>query len=192
MSVNLYKSLLIPALIVAAAAASTSCRDDVDWCASSALSPEGWDATRSVDFVLDPAAYAPPAANRFEEMTDKAIGDTIRRIPGSYEATLSIRYMHYCNAETLRLVVERISLDLPVATDTLALPLFTPDGEPTGSGRLGIYESRIRLRPRLVVSNGTILSVHPIEYADTLRGITDVTLLLTDRRPVRFVTPTTP
>lgn len=155
-----------------------ACRDDVAWSKTVPLDSDGWLPEYVVEFQLDPAAYAPDPENRFAQMTARAIGDTVPRILGDYDAVLSVRYLKDANAGTLRLVVEQESLDSPTRTDTIAIRMFDADGEPAGSGHLGIFESRAHIPGPFKVSDGTTLSVRPIVYADTVRGITDVTLLL--------------
>lgn len=160
-----------------------ACRRDIVWSESRSIPSNGWTSSMPLDFILDPAAYEPPAANRFAEYTARAIGDTTERIIGSYHASLSLRYLKNCNAEVLDLVAEKSGLNEPITTDTLRFQLFDAEGYPVGKGRLGIYETTISLPGIFKVKEGTKLSVGPIEYSDTITGVTDITLFLTPARP---------
>lgn len=154
------------------------CRSDVSWSRSVPVSPKGWNQAEVVEFNLDPAAYEPKPENRFAEMTARAVGDTLERWLGTYRAIISVRYLDNCNVSDLRLIAEKAGLDEPIATDTLRIPLFDSGGRPLGKGSLGISEAGISIYP-FKVGNGTTLSLRPVEYADTLTGITDITLSLT-------------
>ncbi|MDE5842945.1 MAG: gliding motility lipoprotein GldH [Muribaculaceae bacterium] len=155
-----------------------ACRRDILWSESKSIPAAGWTFAQPLDFVLDPAAYEPPLPNKFAEYTARAIGDTTERIIGSYHAALSLRYRHNCNAEAVALIAEKYGLNEPTVCDTLCFRLFNTDGAPTGKGRLGIFETTIQLPGIFRVKEGTILSIRPIEYADTISGITDITLFL--------------
>lgn len=157
---------------------SVSCRDDVAWNASIKLDPEGWNFLEPATFIIDRAAYTPDPSNRFEEMTARATGDTIAKIRGNYDALISLRYSTKCNAREIQLAVEQCSLDSPLHTDTLTFSLFSPAGQPLGTGRFGIYEVSEYLPERLMVSEGSSISVTPIQYSEELTGFTDITLLL--------------
>ncbi|MDE6811447.1 MAG: gliding motility lipoprotein GldH [Muribaculaceae bacterium] len=155
-----------------------ACRKDILWSESRLLPAEGWTSQHPVDFILDPAAYEPPLANKFAEFTARAIGDTTERIIGNYHATLALRYRYNCNAGAITIIAEKYGLNEPVSTDTLKLRLFNDDGTPAGKGRLGIFESSVTLPGVFAVKEGTVLSIRPLEYADTISGLTDITLFL--------------
>ncbi len=156
------------------------CRDDIKWCESRKIPAEGWLSGEIIEFNLDPAAYQPNPENRFAEMTARAMGDTLPRCLGTYQAVLAFRYVDKCNVSRLDLILEKAGLDEPISTDTLRIPLFLPDGTPIGKGRFGIFETSIVV-PDFKVSNGTLLSLRPATEADTIRGLSDVTLLLTQK-----------
>lgn len=155
-----------------------ACRKDIAWSDSRILPADGWTSSQSIEFNLDPAAYEKPVANRFAEYTARAIGDTTDRIIGDYHATLALRYRQNCNAAQIRIITEKTGLNEPTVTDTLCFDLFDTNGAPIGTGRLGIYEISIPLPGIFHIKEGTILTLQPIEYADTIRGLSDITLYL--------------
>ncbi|MDE6271894.1 MAG: gliding motility lipoprotein GldH [Muribaculaceae bacterium] len=156
---------------------ATGCRDDIKWSESRKISSEGWTPDQVIEFNLDPAAYQPKPENRFAELTARAMGDTLPRCLGNYQAVLAVRYLDKCNVARLDLIIEKAGLDESIVTDTLRIPLYYDDGNPVGKGRLGIFEASVVL-PGFRVSNGTILSLRPATDTDTIRGISDITLLL--------------
>lgn len=155
-----------------------ACRKDILWSESKRLPADGWTTEHSIDFNLDPAAYEPPPANRFAEFTARSIGDTTARIIGTYHAFLSLRYRSDCNAAKIGLIVEKFGLSEPTSTDTITLTLFDASGSPTGKGRLGIYETGTPIAGEFHVKEGTILSVRPISYCDTIFGLSSLSLFL--------------
>lgn len=153
------------------------CNNNVRWSKSYHIPSDGWLPDDFIIFNLDPVAYLPKPDNRFAEMTAKAAGDTAERYLGRYKAVIAIRYLDNCNVTHLSLATEKAGLDEPIVTDTITFPLFNNEGQPLGKGNLRILETSLEFSP-FVVGNGTTLSLHPIASADTVKGITDVTLLL--------------
>lgn len=156
---------------------ATGCRDDIKWSESRKISSAGWFPEQAIEFNLDPAAYQPKPDNRFAEMTAIAMGDTLPRCLGTYNAILAIRYLDECNISRLDLIYEKEGLEEPIYSDTLRIPLYYPDGSTVGKGRFGIFETNVSL-PGFTVGKGTILSLRPATDSDTIRGISDITLLL--------------
>lgn len=156
----------------------TGCAHDVKWNASRDINPDGWSDLDPVCFDIDPGAYTQPSENRFALLTARATGDTVKRLNGKFKATLSLRYSSRCNVSSIRLAAEISSLDGEIHTDTLNLRLFEPDGSPSGSGRLGLYEVSAPLPGILSVTDGTVICVSPISYSAKPKGLTSLTLLL--------------
>lgn len=115
----------------------TACRNDLQWTGTVNIPSGGWTDEMPVVFELDPQAYLAPESNRFAEMTSRAIGDTLPRLYGHYNARLSLRYSDNCNASSLRIATELASLDRDITTDTIAVTLFNPDGSPVSPGKIG-------------------------------------------------------
>lgn len=159
----------------------TACRHDIKWIQTEEVDQNGWLPTQPVEFDLDPPAYLPKPENRFAEITARAIGDTLPRYMGTYKATLAIRYNNRCNVSRIDIIAEKVGLDEPITTDTIRIPLFDNDGNPEGTGHLGIYEKSIDLYP-FKVADGTMLSLRPADYSESVKGITDVTLILSDKK----------
>lgn len=153
------------------------CRNDIAWCETQKISPDGWLPSDIVEFNLDPAAYEPKPENRFAEITARAVGDTLPRWLGTYRATLAVRFLDYCNVSTLDLVAEKAGLDEPIVADTISIPLYNNDGNAVGNGRFGISEAKYEIR-NFTIADGTTFSLRPIDYSDTIVGISDITLLL--------------
>ncbi len=174
-SIRHHISFLAACLLVMAI--TGSCRNDIVWSSSEKVPSDGWLPDEFVQFDLDPSAYDPKPANRFAELTARAVGDTAERHLGVYHATLAIRYLEDCNVSELRLAVEKAGLDEPLRNDTIRIPLFRNDGKPAGKGRFGIYETSLKLYP-FTISNGTTVSFSPVAAKDTVRGITDIILLI--------------
>lgn len=164
-------AFLLPALIFA------SCRDDVAWTETHAIDEDGWLPDCPAVFELDPVAYE-PEVNRFTEMTNKALGDTIARLRGRYHADLSLRFRDDCNSREVTIVVEHASLDAEISCDTITYRLIGTDGNPLGSGRFGLHEVTQTLPAPLIVGEGTRLSVAPIGYSSPPEGILSATLLV--------------
>lgn len=155
-----------------------SCRDDVAWSSSHRLPSGGWDDASPVEFVIDPVAYVPEPENPYKEMTARAVGDTTRRYLGKYKALISLRYLPECNIDTISLVVSREALDAPLTADTLSVPLFDSAGQPVGKGHLGIFEASVAIPSPVVVSEGSLITISPIKYTDSIAGLTDVSIFL--------------
>ena len=153
------------------------CRNDIAWCETQDVSPDGWLPSDIVEFNLDPAAYEPKPDNRFAEMTARAVGDTLPRCLGTYRATLAVRFLDYCNVSSLDLVAEKAGLEEPLVVDTISIPLFDNDGIAVGNGRFGISEAKYEIGD-FTIADGTTFSLRPINYSDTIVGISDITLLL--------------
>lgn len=156
----------------------TACRNDLQWTGTVNIPSGGWTDEMPVVFELDPQAYLAPESNRFAEMTSRAIGDTLPRLYGHYNARLSLRYSDNCNASSLRIATELASLDRYITTDTIAVTLFNPDGSPVSPGRYGINETSILLPPSFCVTRGTTLTVTPISYSTPIEGLLSVSLIL--------------
>lgn len=163
---------MLPALLFA------GCRKSVEWSHTVAVPADGWDNECPVIFSIDPQAYLPKNADRFKEMTDRAMGDTLPRLHGRYRAILSLRYLDDCNAASLRLVVESASLERDIHTDTITVPLFSADGRPLGKGRFGLNEVSVTFPEPYEVTSGSILTVTPVEYSTPVTGLQYVTLIL--------------
>lgn len=181
---NVMTAVCAVILIIAA-----GCRNDIIWSQSSEVPSEGWMPSDMVEFNLDPSAYDPKPSNRFAEITARAIGDTAVRNLGIFRASLAIRYLEDCNASEISLIAEKAGLDESISTDTLRIPLFDSSGRPVGKGRFGIYETSVDIFP-FKVAEGTVISFRPMEFKDTIRGITDLTLLL-HKNPTNNSRPST-
>lgn len=166
---------MLPALLFV----MPSCDNRVAWTDTVTLDPEGWSPRHPAVFDIDPQAYDSDwNSDRFAEMTSRAVGDTVARLHGYFDATLSLRYSDDCNAGAISLVAERASLDSEISTDTLTFTLFDRCGNPSGRGRFGINEVSIRLPYRLKVSEGTVFSVYPLDYDSLPAGFLSATLIL--------------
>lgn len=155
------------------------CRENIVWSEARLLPDKQWPASLTIDFNIDPEAYSPPPANRFEEMTSRTSGDTLPRLRGQFKAIVSLRYGRDCNARSVKIVAECNSLDLPTRSDTLYFRLFDDNDNPLGAGHFGLFEQFADLPGIFPVSDGTILSLHPIEYdGPPLEGISSATLIL--------------
>lgn len=176
-------SIALAACIISILCAA--CNDDVAMTETHRLDSNGWSASETIDFNLDPEAYKKPESNRFAKITAAATGDTIKRLHGDYEARLALRYRDDCNAASVQIVVEHISLDNDednhASPDTITFPLFTETGKASGSGRFGIYESSVALPKPIHIYEGSVISVHPVEYNTLPVGLTDITLTLLNK-----------
>lgn len=157
---------------------AAACRKDVIWSETINLNPEGWDPQSPAIFEIDKAPYYLHHKNNIKESTARAIGDTLQSMQGIFKASLSLRYTDKCTTSDLRLVIEHASLDNPVSTDTITLTLFNPDGTPAGSGHYGIYEVIHPVSDHLIVDQGCIISVVPLNYNVNPAGIESATLIL--------------
>lgn len=164
--------MMLPALLFA------GCRRAVEWTHTISVPTDGWDNSSPVIFQLDPQAYLPKNADRFEEMTAHAVGDTLPRLHGLYRAHLSLRYLDDCNASSLRLLAESASLEREVRTDTIIIPLFDADGTPHGSGRFGLNEVSVVLPSPYEVNAGATLTITPADYTTPVSGVQSVTFIL--------------
>ncbi|MDE5902315.1 MAG: gliding motility lipoprotein GldH [Muribaculaceae bacterium] len=165
---------MLPALLF------TACRDDMKWTGTVQLPSDGWTDGMPVVFDLDPQAYLAPESNRFAEMTSRAIGDTLPRLSGHYNARLSLRYADGCNARDIRIATELASLDRDITTDTISVTLFNSDGTPVSPGRYGINEVAVPLPAGLTVTQGTTLTLTPISYSSPIEGMLSVSLILSE------------
>ena len=170
-------SVLLP-LAMAAAAILGGCREDLVWTHTAPLPTDAWTPERPVVFELDPEAYVPKSTNRFAEYTSKQLGDTVVRLRGTFEALLCLRYTRHANAAEVSVEAERVSLDAPFVTDTVTFRLFDAQGQPTGHGRLGIYEVTVPLPSPLRVTEGTTVNITPLPYTTPPSGLSSLSMLL--------------
>lgn len=154
------------------------CRNDVAWSDSKPIPSDGWGADQTLEFMVDPTAYLPPPENKYAEMTKEAMGDTVKRYLGTYNARLALRYLPDCNTDTLKLIVSQESLTSYQRTDTISVLLFDSTGRPTGSGHLGILEKELPLPSQVKISEGSFITVTPLPYSEKITGLKDITLIL--------------
>ncbi|MDE7463339.1 MAG: gliding motility lipoprotein GldH [Muribaculaceae bacterium] len=156
----------------------SSCREDIAWSGVRKIDSDGWKSGDYVDFNLDPSAYDYPYADKYEEMTAKAIGDTAVRLQGNFRAVVGLRYNIDCGAAEVKIVMERSSLRSETSTDTLTFPLFSPNGEPLGKGRYGVYETSVEVPHPLLVDEGSVVSFTPVAYSSEIKGCMALSLIL--------------
>lgn len=169
------KYVLIPAFVMLAC--FSSCKHDVAWTHTESIPEDGWTSEHPVVFQLDPKAYE-PEENRFVKMTSQAVGDTLPRLKGEFRAMLSLRYKDDCNASSLRIVIENASLPTGIHTDTISVTLFDKEGNPTGRGRFGLNEVVHPLPIPFTVTEGTTLTLSPLDYHTPVTGLLSTTLTL--------------
>lgn len=172
-----FKNLCQAILTSAVALCMTDCDKNIAWTETVSLPVKGWTQSQPIVFNLDPEAYK-PEVNKYEYMTSKAIGDTIPRLKGIFQAHLSLRYKDDCNASDMKIVVERAALDTEITRDTIAIRFFDNDGAAEGHGRFGLNETSIPLNSPLIVSDGTTITVLPIDYKTPVTGLLSLTLTL--------------
>lgn len=161
---------------------SAACRRDVAFSQSNPVDSHAWLPSQELSFDLDPGAFVPEPSNRFALLTAKAMGDTVHHLRGTYRAVLAIRYDRRCNLRAIPLKIWQESLtDREFRTDTAYVDLNDSYRTPAAPGHLGIYEVKWELPQELTILNGHSIHVAPPATTDTLRGITDVTLMLYKR-----------
>ena len=169
-------AFLLPALLFFA------CDKNVAWTDTKTVDRDGWSADSPVSFSMDPLAYEPDKdRDRFAEMPARAVGDTVTRLRGCFDATLSLRYADDCNTSEISLIIEQASLDTEISADTISVTLFSRDGTPAHRGRFGINETSVTLPRPITVSQGTQLNVSPLPYDTLPSGILSATLILRHR-----------
>lgn len=171
-------SLFVLSILTFILCGMNSCRKDICWSDTQPINGQEWSILNPVTFNLDPMAYHSPYKDDFERKTAEAIGDTIPRLHGRYEAVVSLRYSGNCTTSSLDVVVERMALQGEITCDTLRFELFDPANRPEGRGRFSIYEVSQKLPPPYTALPGAIISLYPVEYSEPVKGIRSATLIL--------------
>lgn len=144
------------ALVLATALCTLSCGPDMPvYSHFETVSPGGWTPDRMTIFEPWPA-------------------DSAQASSGDFELRLCLRYRIPAPKEAM-LVVEQESLSMPERRDTVTLRLLDSSGHPSGQGSRGLFTVEHTLTPRLRLSEGYSVAIHPL---DTIYSATDIGLLL--------------
>ena len=119
---------------------------------------------------IDPELWEPGAPAELSPWPRDSVTD---RYP--FRLDLAVRYTRSA-PDTLRLAVTRIALDVAEHTDTLSIPLLSPDDTPAGRGSFGFYTVGTTLAESIRLPEGLIISAVPLV---PVRGIASVGLVLT-------------
>lgn len=174
---NLRNLIFVISHIFVVAIFLSSCDKNVAWTDTVSIPERGWTSDHPVVFNLDPKAYE-PEENKYVLMTARAVGDTVPRLRGNYHAILSLRYKDDCNARSVRLALEKVSLDTDIRRDTITFTLFHDGGGSAGHGRFGLNETTLNLPYPFTADNGTTLTVTPLTYSAPIIGMLSITLTL--------------
>lgn len=105
--------------------------------------------------------------------------DSAEIATGRFDLIAVVRYSNTCASKSVILDVESLSLEHSQPDSArVTIPLFTPDGTPTGKGNWGILEITDTLSRGISIPEGFVVSLSSPLDADATKGILDIGLKL--------------
>lgn len=132
-----------------------ACGSDVVWNKTSTLPSSGWEPCRTVEFAMEPQ--------------DSILWQT----KAPFTATLNLRYTRDCPLASVRLMIERESLDAILPPDTVTVALFDDDN----GNAMGVLQKSVTIFSDSAIRPMMRIAVTPLEPAP-VKGITHATLII--------------
>lgn len=106
--------------------------------------------------------------------------DSAELATGRFDVIVLVRYSNRCVSKNVILDAESLSLE-HTQPDSLRLniPLFDPNGNPLGTGNLGVYEIADTIATGMRIPEGYVISLSSPVSSEETKGVLDIGIKLT-------------